>query len=179
MNDVTIAGPGAGGPSEGDLLRHFLTEQRAAVLTIIDGLTERQLRTAVLPSGWTPIGMVKHLGGAEQHWLQQVFAGEDVEYAWPDGLDEPYQPDAPFTTDHDTAAVIDYYRRQCAITDEILARTAPQTPPTAPERHPEPDEPFSQLRWIVLHLIEETARHAGHLDVVRELLDGSTGLGPR
>ena len=179
MNDVTIAGPGAGGPSEGDLLRHFLSAQRAAVLTITDGLTERQLRTPVLPSGWTPIGMVKHLGGAEQHWLQQVFAGEDGTYEWPDGIDEPYDPTAPFVTDHNTDAVIDYYRRQCQITDAILATTRLDALPKAPERHPEPDEPLMQLRWILLHLIEETARHAGHLDIVRELLDGSTGLGPR
>jgi hypothetical protein len=179
MTDDTTNGDGSGGPSERDQLRHFLSEQRAAVLGIIDGLSEQQLRSPVLPSGWTPIGMVKHLGGAEEHWLQQVFAGADGDYAWPDGIDEPYDPDAPFRTDHDTAVVIDYYRRQSALTDEILDTTPLEALPKAPHRHPLPDEPTMQLRWIALHLIEETARHAGHLDVVRELLDGSTGLAPR
>jgi hypothetical protein len=168
------------GPSERTILQHFLGQQRAAVLAIIGGLTEEQLRRPVLPSGWTPIGMIKHLGGAELHWIQQVFKGEDGVYAWPDGIDEPYDPDAPFTTDHDTTAVIDYYRHQAAVTDETLAAAEDLYAwPHAPERHPEPDEPAMQLRWIILHLIEETARHAGHLDAARELLDGRTGLGPR
>ena len=119
-DDVEITCKGMLGASERDILRHFLGEQRAVVLAIIDGLTEEQLRTPVLPSGWTPIGLIRHLGGAELHWIQQVFKGEDPQYRWPDGVDEPHDPDAPFTTAHETAAVIEFYRRQAAITDEVL-----------------------------------------------------------
>jgi hypothetical protein len=179
-DDVHITCKDMLGPSESTILQHFLSQQRAAVLAIIDGLSEEQLRQPVLPSGWTPIGMIKHLGGAELHWIQQVFQGEDGAYDWPDGVDEPYDPDAPFTTDHETTAVIDFYRRQAAVTDEVLAAAKDlYVWPQALQLHPLPDEPPMQLRWIIVHLIEETARHAGHLDAARELLDGRTGLGPR
>jgi hypothetical protein len=165
--------------SEKTTLQHFLDEQRGSVLAILDGLDETQLRTPVLPSGWTPIGMIEHLGGAEQHWFQDVALGTVSEYVWPDAVDEPYDPDAPFATRHSTAAVFEFYRRQCEISNEVLAGTPLDAAPKGRHNREWPGEDIADLRWIVLHLIEETARHAGHLDAARELLDGTTGLGPR
>lgn len=93
---------------ERDRLRYFLDQQRKAVLAIIDGLDESQLRTPVLPSGWTPIGLVLHLAGAEAQWFQRVALGTQPQVTWDDGiLDPAYDPSAPFTTDHSSDAVYD------------------------------------------------------------------------
>jgi len=165
--------------SERDRLQHFLDQQREAVLAIIDGLDESQLHTPVLPSGWTPIGLVRHLIGAEQYWFQQVADGRTPQLSWDDGIaDPPYDPAAPFRTEHSSAAVIARYRRQCQLSNEVL-RSRELDAELVGEPFDWPGEPITDLRWVALHLIEETARHAGHLDAARELLDGATGLGPR
>lgn len=140
----------------------FLTAQRDCVRAILDGLDTALLTTAVLPSGWTPLGMVEHLGDAERHWFGEVMLGTAEPVEWPDG---PRTPDT----------VHAFYRDQCAKSDAVIAATPLDTPPKG--SHPGLDP--TDLRWVILHMIEETARHAGHLDVVRELLDGATGLGPR
>lgn len=167
-------------PDEHDRLVYFLDQQRGAVLAIIDGLGERQLRTAVLPSGWTPIGLVLHLASAEAWWFQEVVQGARPPVEWEDDhLDPPFDPNAPFVTDHSTEAVLNHYRRQCAISNQILRSTALTQPLRGDHGLDWPGEPITDVRWVALHMIEETARHAGHLDAARELLDGTVGLGPR
>ncbi|WP_088281681.1 DinB family protein [Kineosporia sp. A_224] len=172
MSDPTV--------SERDRLQYFLDEQRRAVLAIVDGLDETRLRTPVLPSGWTPVGLLLHLAGAEATWFQRVALGTQPQTRWDDGIeDPPWDPEAPFTTEHSTAAVVDHYRRQCRISDEVLQSHDLDAPLLGDPGFDWPGEPITDLRWVALHMIEETARHAGHLDVARELLDGTTGLGPR
>ena len=78
-----------------------------------------------------------------------------------------------------SAAVIEQYRGQCEMSNEILRSRDLHTALLGELGFDWPDEPITDLRWVVLHMIEETARHAGHLDAVRELLDGVTGRGPR
>jgi uncharacterized damage-inducible protein DinB len=160
-------------------LTAFLAAQRQAVLAIIDGLDEDVLRRAVLPSGWTPLGLIEHLGHAERFWFQYILTGQLGELPWPEsGQQEQDEEDAPFSTEHPVSAVLAFYRDQCARSDAALAATgldaAPRNeiPPWMP-----PDT--HNVRTILLHMIEETARHAGHLDAARELIDGRTGLGPR
>ena len=166
--------------TERDRLLHFLDEQRNAVLAIIEGLDESQLRTPVFRSGWTPIGMVRHLAGAEARWFQWVVLGKQPQVTWDDGVaDPPYDPEAPFTTEHSSAAVIEQYRRQCEIANEILRSLDLDAELLGEHGLDWPDEPITDLRWVALHMIEETARHAGHLDAAREVLDGVTGRGPR
>jgi len=150
----------------------FLRAQRASVLAIIDGLDPATLAAPVpLPSGWTPLGMIEHLGYAERHWFQEVLLGAADPLPWPDD-------DTPLRATRPPAAVFEFYRAQCERSDAILAATPMSTVPRG--RHPDPlGAETADLRRIVLHMIEETARHAGHLDAVRELLDGTTGLGPR
>ncbi|MEU4422230.1 DinB family protein [Actinoplanes sp. NPDC024001] len=154
-------------------LHEFLTYQRAAVQAVLDGLDEAELHKAVLPSGWSPIGLVEHLGHAERHWFQEVVTGSVTPMPWPDD-DAP-----PLTTPRPAVAVLDFYRAQCRIADEVIAATPLSATPVG--RHP--DEQLAaqttDLRRVILHMIEETARHAGHLDAARELIDGRTGLGPR
>lgn len=166
--------------SERDRLQHFLDQQRIAVLAIIEGLDEAQLNTPVLQSGWTPIGLIRHLAAAEAMWFQWVVLGTQPHVTWNDGIDDPpYDPEAPFTSEHSSVAVIERYRRQCEISNEILRSRDLHTALLGELDFDWPDEPITDLRWVVLHMIEETARHAGHLDAARELLDGVTGRGPR
>jgi hypothetical protein len=131
----------------------------------------------VVPSGWTPAGLVEHLAGAERHWFQGVVTGSDAEVPWDDGL-PPYDPSAAFACDRPAAEILGYYRDQCARSDAVPAVTPLSAPPRGRHGDPRMSEPPS-VRWAVLHMIEETARHAGHLDIARELIDGETGLGPR
>jgi DNA-binding MarR family transcriptional regulator len=180
LSKMTSTGTESTGISERDRLQHFLDEQRSAVLDIIDGLDEAQLRTEVLPSGWSPIGMIQHLTGAEASWFERVILGVEPERQWEDGIeDPPYDPKAPFVTLHANAAVIEAYRAQCRISNAILKSHELDAPLLGEHGLDWPDEPITDVRWVVLHMIEETARHAGHLDAARELLDGVTGRGPR
>jgi uncharacterized damage-inducible protein DinB len=155
---------------EKQALSTFLEAQRGVVLAILEGLDPAALTTPVLPSGWTPLAMVEHLGYAERHWFEVILLGHAEPLPWEDP--------PPFTTPRSAEEVFAFYRRQCERSDAILAATPLSTRPIG--RHPDPlGAETTDLRRIVLHVIEETARHAGHLDAARELLDGTTGLGPR
>lgn len=159
---------------EKETLLLFLEAQRASVLAILEGLDDEALTTAVLPSGWTPLGLVEHLGQAERHWFQRIALDSLDPLPWPP---DPVEP-APLTTPRPPAVVFSFYRAQCERSNAVLADLPLATPPKG--HHPAPiGREITDLRRIVLHMIEETARHAGHLDAARELLDGRTGLGPR
>jgi hypothetical protein len=167
------------------MLLGFLQYQRDSVLKIVEGLPEEAWQTPVVPSGWTVAGMLAHLGGAEHHWFQNVTTG-GVEEPSPD--EEPpgeeegeYDPNAAFTCEWPSADIVADYRDECRRSDEVLAVTPLSAGPRGLHHHPDPEytAPITSVRWIVLHMIEETARHAGHLDMARELIDGQTGLGPR
>jgi len=157
-------------------LHEFLGHQRASVLAVLEGLGEEALRTPVLPSGWTPLGLVEHLGHAERYWFQEIMTGTAEPLPWPD--DRP-DDEVPLTTSLPVPVVLGFYRDQCRISDAVIRAAPLAAVPVG--RYP--DEPLASqttdLRRIILHVIEETARHAGHLDAARELIDGRTGLGPR
>ena len=163
-----------GANPEDQALLDFLAAQRAAVLSIVAGLDEQAWHRSVVPSGWTPAGLVEHLGGAEWHWFQGVVTGAKPEPPPGEEL-TPYDPTAAFVTDEPSAEIVAFYRDQCAQSDAVLAVTPLSAQPRGKHGRYEPPD----VRWVVLHMIEETARHAGHLDIARELLDGQTGLGPR
>ena len=162
--------------AEATALMAFLEAQRASVLAIVDGLDPGKLTTSVLPSGWTPLGLIEHLGYAERHWFQDVATGSAAPVPWPEDPDE--DEDAPFTTSRPAEIVFAFYRDQIERANTVLA-SAPLSSRPLGRHNSEGIDDVTDLRFIVLHMIEETARHAGHLDVVRELLDGRTGLEPR
>jgi hypothetical protein len=150
----------------------FLDAQRARALAVVAGLDAEQLATPVLPSGWTPLGMIEHLGHAERHWFQEVALGRAEPVPWAEDTDD----DGPFTTVRPPEAVFAFYGDQIERANAVLATTPLSTPPRGRHNQGSADD-VTDLRFIVLHMIEETARHLGHLDAARELLDGRVGLG--
>jgi uncharacterized damage-inducible protein DinB len=161
------------------LLLTFLDAQRRSAMAIVEGLSEDDLRKPVVPSGWTPLGLIEHLAGAEYYWFQIIASGAGSDRPEPEETDEGAEQEDPvFRTDESKEEVYGLYRDQCELANALLASTPLSTAPRG-RVHPGLEEEVFDLRGIVLHMIEETARHAGHLDIARELLDGKTGLGPR
>ena len=151
------------------VLKRFLDEQRQHVLGILDGLTEEQLARPVLPSGWHCLGMVKHLALSDEHyWFRCVMNGEPQD-VFPEGRGADFQL-APGET---AADVFDLYRDEIAHADAIIGRDSLDQPPRQPD--PQWEEwgvDLPDLRTVMLWVIRETATHAGHLDAVRESIDG-------
>jgi hypothetical protein len=171
---------------ESRMLLSFLQRQRDSVLKTVEALPEEAWQTPVVPSGWTVAGMVWHLAGAEYHWFQHVTAGgADEPSSGEEGGEEEeggeYDPNAAFTCDMPSADIIADYRDVCRKNDEVLAVTPLSAAPRGLHFHPDPEytAQITNVRWIVLHMIEETATHSGHLEIARELLDGKTRLAGR
>ena len=147
-----------------------LEAQRAHVLAALDGLPDEALRRRLLPSGWTCLGVVQHLAlDVERFWFRAVVAGEHVELA---SGDEAWRvsPDTPART------VLDAYREETRLANAITqARPLDAAPAWWPVEIFE-NLPVRDLLGTALHVLTETACHAGHLDVVRELLDGHQHL---
>jgi Protein of unknown function (DUF664) len=155
--------------AEAALLRDLLDQQRNHVLGSLEGLTEEQLRRPVLPSGWHCLGMVKHLALADEHyWFRSVVGGESFDF-FPEGPNAEWQL-APGESASD---VFGLYRDEIERSNAVIAATALDAPPRQPDpRWREWGADFPDLRVIMLHMLMETACHAGHLDTVRELIDG-------
>jgi Protein of unknown function (DUF664) len=158
---------------ETDALLSSLNDQRRHVLGILDGLPDEALRRPVLPSGWTCLGMVQHLAvSVERFWFRGIVAGEP--------LDPPISADsAPVWRVEPTvtaATVFDLYRREIELADAVIAANQLDRPPAAWPDAMWPNWRMRDLRQIMLHVITETACHAGHLDVVRELIDGRSWM---
>jgi uncharacterized damage-inducible protein DinB len=144
------------------MARHWLTHLREGVIFKLDGLDDSQLRWKPAPTANSLGAIAVHLGYAERLWLRAIFAGEVMDMGWrqhmfvlPDGWS--------------VADVVGFYRAETAAADAVLdAAPSFDLPSNGPMRP-------TTLRWVVTHVIEETARHAGHMDITRELLDGRTG----
>lgn len=142
------------------MLLGFLGYLRGSVLAKVDGVPEPRVRTPGVASGTNLLGLVKHLTHVERHWL----LGERVT-DWA----------ATFRVDPDetVADVLRAYRDTAALVDEVIAGH-PDLAAPGPRRGGR-SGPAPSLRWTLTHLIEETGRHAGHADILRELIDGATG----
>jgi hypothetical protein len=144
--------------------------QRSLVSWKCEGLSEEDAHRAVLPSSplMTMAGLVSHLRWVEYSWFEVMFLGRPAEGPRFDPADE----DADMRVDGvPLADLIADYERQCEISNEIIA--AHDLDQVGANRDYEVGG--ATLRWMVIHMIEETARHLGHLDAIRELLDGATG----
>jgi uncharacterized damage-inducible protein DinB len=146
---------------ERETLVSLLQFQRQSVVDKVAGVDEEQARSSPVPSGTSLLWLVRHLTFAEHIWFVHRFA--DLEDAMPDAV-------APAET---LAEAVDGYRAMWARVDDILAG-APDLDEVT-RRPPDVGREPVNLRWILGHMLEETARHAGHADILAELLDGRTG----
>lgn len=155
--------------TENRALLNYLNTQREHVLGILEGLDDEALRRTLLTSGWSCLGMVQHLAlDVERFWFQAVVAGEqpaiasldETTNAWQVGEDVPVQ------------SVIDLYRQEIERSNVIISAASPDAPPTWWPEALFGDWRIESVREIILHVMTETATHAGHLDIVREQIDG-------
>ena len=171
-------GPTTGPEGDRALLLGRLADQRRHVLTAVEGLSDEQLRRPVLPSGWSVLGLLRHLTlGNERYWFHTVMGGMPLDY-WPAHDDQPGRP-ADWVVPDDVAPqqVVADYRRAIAGSDEVIAALALSDPPRLPEAWwEEAGLSFPDLRSVVVHVLVDTATHAEHLDAVRELIDGRQHL---
>jgi hypothetical protein len=149
-------------------LAGFLDFQRATAVWKAEGLTDELARRSLVPSELiTVAGLISHLRLNEEWWFENVIG--DKPDAWQEILEE--DPDAEFRLGLTTplAQLIADYRAQCDISRELVAKHDLDDVVATPS-----GKEFS-VRWVILHMLEETARHVGHLDLIREQLDGLTG----
>jgi uncharacterized damage-inducible protein DinB len=144
------------------MARAWLVHLREGAILKVEGLDDEQLRWKPAPAANSLGQIVVHLGLAERQWLRVVFAGEQMDTSW---LGHMFDLPEGWSVED----VVAFYRAETAATDAVLDRAKSFDLPSKAEIRP------TTLRWIVDHLIEEIARHAGHMDITRELLDGTTG----
>jgi uncharacterized damage-inducible protein DinB len=158
---------------ERDALAQYLDYQRETVLLKAEGLDKDQLAQRIPTSGLTLAGILYHLALNEESWLETRFAGLPQRAPWKD-IDWDADPDWEFSTaiTLDADEVRRRYREACERSRAVIAAADSLDQESASAMRN--GEHFT-LRWVLLHLIEETARHAGHADLLREAIDGSTG----
>ncbi|MCU1395969.1 MAG: hypothetical protein JWM34_4397 [Ilumatobacteraceae bacterium] len=156
--------PPTGGEKESLLVS--LDRHRDVVLWKITGLDDEQLRRPMTPSGTTLLGLVKHLACVDYGWFCETF-GREME-------DVPFDPDDPdadlrIEPDETTEAIVAFYGRARAAANAVVAELDIEALGTSWSGD------AVTLRWVLIHMIEETARHVGHMDIIREQIDGGTG----
>jgi hypothetical protein len=162
---MTTASP----ESERSGLIEFLDYQRKALINKLDGVSNQDAVRAPTASSLSLLSLVKHSAIWERRWFQVIVAGRSFPGEWPEARTE--EPDSTFQlADGDTVeSVVSYYREQIAESQHILATFNLEAPCAWSEMADQ------NLRWVALHMIEETARHAGHADIIRETIDGERG----
>ncbi|MFJ4539916.1 DinB family protein [Streptomyces tibetensis] len=151
-------------------LTTFLDYTRGTARAKCDDVSAENARKALLPSSplMTMRGVINHLRWVEYYWFQVIFLGEEDRGPW---TEEDPDREMRIAVDFPLTQLLDEYAEQSARYRELVAGTSLDTKAERPVR----DGLHVDLRWILLHLTEETARHNGHLDILREMLDGTTG----
>jgi hypothetical protein len=159
------------------VLQQYLQRARDAMVWKLDGLGEYDVRRPLVPTGTNLLGLIKHLASVEAGYFGATF-GRPFPEPMPWFDDEPGAPDADLwaTADESREAIVALYRRTWAHSDETIAGhdlDATGSVPWWPEQRR-----TVPLQRVLVHMIAETERHAGHADIVRELIDGAVGLRP-
>ncbi|MFC8722101.1 DinB family protein [Kitasatospora sp. NPDC057198] len=165
-----LDGPGVEVSDPHGLLLGYLDWYRHALMRKVAGLSDDQLRTPVEPLGWSPLGLIKHLGWVERRWMRWGFAAEDL-LAYPPGGDEA-EWNVP--AEQPTGSVLDAYRAEVERSRALAADAVLTDSARIGGRFRRPED-APTLGRILFHLLQEYARHVGQLDVARELIDGQTG----
>lgn len=161
--ELRVARPDESTPAdEMAMARSWMTHLRESAILKVEDLDNEQLRWKPAATANSLGQILLHLGYAERLWLRAICAGETMDMAWRQHMFA--LPDGWSVED-----VVRFYRAETAAADAVLDRTSSLDNPSAGSMRP------TTLRWAVFHLIEETARHVGHMDITRELLDGRTG----
>lgn len=151
---------------EREQLAAFLDFQRDTIIWKLDGLTREQLVAKHTPSGMSLLGLVKHMAYVERNWFQIRFLGLPLSVPWRSG---DRNGDFRIEPDEKPESVIEFYLREIAESRRIFAAT------DSLDARAKEGSPKRSMRWIMVHMIEETARHCGHADFMREFTDGRTG----
>ncbi|MCC9197768.1 DinB family protein [Arthrobacter sp. zg-Y820] len=152
--------------TEREILCGFLDYLRASAVFKARGLSDTDAARRLLPSLTTVSGLLRHLADVERTWFRGQIDGQaGVSTRWSDE-----EPDGEFlvSPEDSLADIMKDYEEACAESREVLSRYNLDDPCSA-------GSSGHNVRWVVTHMIEETGRHCGHLDIVRELLDGTTG----
>jgi uncharacterized damage-inducible protein DinB len=159
--------------SELSLLVQYLDYQRETVLSKTDGLTQQQLAQKHLPSELTLAGLLYHLSLVEEDWMEVRFSGLPDREPWAT-VDWDADPNWEFRTATrlEPEQLRDRYREACERSRQVVSAAAGPDQLSAKALS---DGHHFSLRWVLLHLIEETSRHAGHADLLREAIDGTVG----
>ena len=153
-------------------LREFLDHQREALIGRLAGLSEEHARMTPTASSLSLLSLIKHSAIWERRWFQIIVAGRSFPGEWPEvrhAESEIVDPTFLLADEDTIEAVIADYREQIAVSNEVLDRLDLDAPCARSDMIKE------NLRWVAVHLIEETARHAGHADIIRETIDGARG----
>jgi uncharacterized protein DUF664 len=134
---------------------------RESLVRKVDGVSDADARRRFVGSDTTLLWLLKHVRGAELRWVCERFANDGT-----------VVPDDTVTANDTVAGAVEAYRATWLVTDAVVAAAGSLDDVC---RGPDAGDPPVNLRWVLDHLLEETARHAGHADILRELLDGSTG----
>jgi uncharacterized damage-inducible protein DinB len=154
-----FARPAAG---ERDSLLAFIAQQRDALCASALGLTDEQARAAPSASELSLGGLLKHAARVERRWMVAGIAGQPLPGLWPI---EDWPADFRMDQDETLAGLLSYYAETARLTEQIIAEVADLGRPSVVN-------PEQSVRWVLLHVLKETARHAGHADIIRESLDG-------
>jgi len=155
-----------------EVLLGYLDYFRCLVVSKVQGLSDAQLRVSLLPSGWTVLELVKHLRHVEQRWLVWGFKGQPVARPWGDSQDS--QDGRWYVSDtEDGPDLVRALQAQGAVTSSVVRAHELSDIGRRGERWEGAAPPT--LERVLFHLLQEYARHVGHLDVVRELMDGKVG----
>jgi len=154
--------------SEREALTAFLDKQRRILVRKIEGVTDDDARSAPTVSSLSLLGIVKHCALWERRWFQVIFAGRSVPGDWPE-VRTKISADFVVGPDDSVLPWVTFYAEQVEESRRIVADS------DLDARCALPGMEQRNLRWVLLHHIEEVARHAGHADIIREAIDGSTG----
>jgi uncharacterized damage-inducible protein DinB len=158
---------------ERDGLLAYLDQQRHVLRVAAHGLTEEQARATPTRSALSVGGLVKHVAHTERSWMDTVLQREREG----GDADDAYEDSFRLREDETLAGTLAFFDEVAAETGEIVAGLDLDHPVPVPPAPWNPDDVDAwSLRWVLLHLIEETARHAGHADIVREAIDGATAF---
>lgn len=166
--DPSVETPRTGG-TEKEILHAFLQKQRNIYVWKLEGLSDEDLRRPMVPSGTNLLGMLKHLAAVEYGWFCLTFGRETEPLPFDENDDDA---DLRVNADESTKDIFDFYARARAAADAVIDELDLDTVGESWAHKP------VTMRWVILHMIEEIARHAGHADILRELIDSTVGYLP-